>query len=292
MTRKVAVVTGAARGLGEAVVRRLAAAGYAVALLGHEPDRLEQVAAACGADAGWWQVDVTDEAALRRVAGEVVDRFGGVDVVVANAGIAFGAPIVAADPATWDRVVEVNLLGSVRTARVFLPLLIERRGYLLQIASLAAIMPMPIMSAYGASKAGVEAYARAIGSELKHRGVTVGIAYLSWTDTDMVRGADTVKALARQRAPLPPPFNATTSLDRAADVLVAGIRRRRTRVWVPGWVRLAAMNRPFLHWFTSLVGPGRAAATEAALEAEVGTGVRALTGPGGAADLAGRPAQP
>jgi short-subunit dehydrogenase len=87
-------------------------------------------------------------------------------------------------------VIEVNLLGSVATARAFLPALLAAEGYFLQVASLAAIAPAPLMGAYCASKAGVEAFAHALRAEVAHQGVDVGVAYLTWTDTDMVRAAD------------------------------------------------------------------------------------------------------
>ena len=91
-------------------------------------------------------------------------------------------------PPSYDRVIEVNLLGSVRTVRAFLPALVASRGYVLQVASLAAMVPAPLMSAYCASKSGVEAFAHSLRAELAHHGVDVGVAYLAWTDTAMVRG--------------------------------------------------------------------------------------------------------
>lgn len=100
-------------------------------------------------------------------------------------------------------MIEVNLLGSVATARAFLPALAESGGYLLQIASLAAMTPAPLMSAYCASKSGVEAFAHALRAEVAHQGVKVGVGYLSWTDTDMVRGADQDVVLRQMRSRLP-----------------------------------------------------------------------------------------
>ena len=113
---------------------------------------------------------------LAAVAREVADRFSRVDAVVANAGIASGGPLLLADPASFDRVIEVNLLGSVRTARAFLPALVASQGYYLQIASAAAFVPLPMMAAYCASKSGVEAFAHAVRTEVAHHGVDVGVA--------------------------------------------------------------------------------------------------------------------
>lgn len=119
---------------------------------------------------GHWYADVTDHTAMARVAGEVKERFGKVDLVVANAGVASGGPFVDSDPDAWRRVVEVNLIGGAVTARAFLPVLLESRGYFLQIASLAALTPAPMMTAYCASKAGAEAFAHSLRAEVGYRG--------------------------------------------------------------------------------------------------------------------------
>ena len=124
---KVVVVTGAARGVGASLARQLTAKGALVALLGLEAEELATVSASCPGSAAF-EVDVTDSEALDEVARRVVERFGRVDVVVVNAGIAAGGPLLLADPSSYDRVVEVNLLGSVRTVRAFLPAVVAARG--------------------------------------------------------------------------------------------------------------------------------------------------------------------
>ena len=196
---QVVVITGAARGLGALVARRLAARNAQVALLGLEPEELASVSASCGPRSRWWEVDVTDERALADIAAGVLEAYERIDVVVANAGIAIGGPFIHSEAGSFTRVIEVNLLGSVATARAFLPALVESKGYLLQVASLAALAPSPMMAAYCASKAGVEAFAHSVRAEVAHHGVGIGVAYLSWTDTDMVRGADADPALREMR---------------------------------------------------------------------------------------------
>jgi NAD(P)-dependent dehydrogenase (short-subunit alcohol dehydrogenase family) len=240
---KTAVVTGAARGIGASLAASLAARGAHVALVGLEPVVLEQASQAAakratsGARTAVWEADVTDLARMTEVAGEVGERFGSVDVVVANAGIAIGGPFLDSDPATFDRVIGVNLLGSIATARAMLPALLRSRGYLLQIASLAALTPTPLMAAYCTSKSGVEAFAHSLRGEVRPEGVDVGVAYLSWTDTDMVRGADEDKVLAEMRARLPWPANRTGPLEPAVERLVQGIAHRSAHVYGQGWVR-------------------------------------------------------
>ncbi|MEV5370393.1 SDR family oxidoreductase [Streptomyces albogriseolus] len=251
---KVAVVTGAARGVGELLARKLSARGVKVALVGLEPDALKDVSARLHGDNGHWYADVTDHEAMTRVAAEVRERFGRVDIVVANAGVATGGPFTESDPEAWRRVIEVNLVGSAVTARAFLPLLTESRGYLLQIASLAAITPAPMMTAYCASKSGVEAYAHALRAEVGHQGVKVGVGYLSWTDTDMVRGADQDDVMRELRQRLPWPANRTYPLGPAVDRLVAGIERRSAHVYGQAWLRGMQGIRGYLPALIGTVG--------------------------------------
>lgn len=261
LSGKTVVITGAARGLGAALAVSLAERGARLALIGLEKDELARTAAACDsatpitpttstpiptptaipasppARTPTWYADVTDRIRMNDVASQVAAHFGHVDIVIANAGIALGGPTVDADPEAFDRVIEVNLLGSIATARAFLPALIESRGYLLQIASLAAIAPAPLMAAYCASKSGVEAFAHALRGEVAHQGVQVGVAYLSWTDTDMVRAADEDPVFREMRARLPWPSNRTAPLAPAVARLTAGIARRRPHIYGQRWVR-------------------------------------------------------
>ncbi|WP_329410863.1 SDR family oxidoreductase [Streptomyces sp. NBC_00704] len=251
---QVVVVTGAARGVGELLARKLSARGASIALVGLEPDALKQVSERLHGDSDHWYADVTDHEAMSAVAAQVKERFGKVDVVVANAGVANGGPFADSDPDSWRRVVEVNLIGSAVTARAFLPLLRESRGYLLQIASLAAITPAPMMTAYCASKSGVEAFAHSLRAEVAHQGVRVGVGYLSWTDTDMVRGADQDEVMRELRQRLPWPANKTYPLGPAVDRIVAGIERRSPHVYGQGWLRGMQSVRGYLPGIIGTVG--------------------------------------
>jgi NAD(P)-dependent dehydrogenase (short-subunit alcohol dehydrogenase family) len=281
---RVAVITGAARGVGELLARKLSARGMKVALVGLEPEALKEVAERLHTEGAYWHADVTDHEAMTRVAAEVRERFGRVDVVVANAGVALGGPFAVSDPDSWRRVIEVNLIGSSVTARAFLPALRERRGYLLQVASLAALTPAPMMSAYCASKSGVEAYAHSLRAEVAHEGVGVGVAYLSWTDTDMVRGADQDDVMRELRQRLPWPSNKTYPLGPAVDRIVAGIERRAPHVYGQWWLRGMQGVRGYLPGLIATVGQREMRRFAPRLE-RVRTG---LVGAGGAADEASR----
>ena len=234
---RTAVVTGAARGVGAALARELSARGARVALLGLEEEALAAVAATLPTPALARHVDVTDDAAMAEAAEEVRRRLGEASVVVASAGVAEGGPFIDSDPATWRRVIEVNLVGSSVTARSFLPDLLDTRGYYLQIASLASIGSAPMMSAYCASKAGVESFAHSLRAELDSRGVGVGTAYLNWTDTDMIRDADQHPVLRELRAHMPPPARKIYPARYVAEALVNAVERRAPTLYVPPWLR-------------------------------------------------------
>ncbi|MEW5352818.1 SDR family oxidoreductase [Streptomyces sp. 16-176A] len=277
---QVAVVTGAARGVGELLARKLSARGVKVALVGLEPDALKQVSERLHTESAHWHADVTDHEAMARVATEVEERFGRVDIVVANAGVATGGPFTESDPQAWRRVIEVNLIGSAVTGRAFLPALTESRGYLLQVASLAAMTPAPMMSAYCASKSGVEAYAHSLRAEVGYQGVRVGVAYLSWTDTDMVRGADQDDVMRELRQRLPWPSNKTYPLGPAVDRIVDGIERRSSHVYGQWWLRGMQSVRGYLPAVIGTVGQ-----REMRRFADRLSGMRiGLVGAGGAAD--------
>ncbi|MEU8880907.1 MULTISPECIES: SDR family oxidoreductase [Streptomyces] len=277
---QVAVVTGGARGVGELLARKLSARGAKIALVGLEPELLKEVAGRLHTEADWWEADVTDHEAMARVAAEVKERFGKVDIVVANAGVAAGGPFVDSDPVAWRRVIEVNLIGGAVTGRAFLPVLMESRGYFLQIASLAAITPAPMMTAYCASKSGVEAFAHSLRAEVAYKGVKVGVGYLSWTDTDMVRGADQDDVMKELRQRLPWPSNRTYPLGPAVDRIVAGIERRSAHVYAQWWLRGMQSVRGYLPSVIATVGQREMKRFEPRL-ASVSKG---LVGAGGAAD--------
>ncbi|GAA3589238.1 SDR family oxidoreductase [Streptomyces osmaniensis] len=240
------VITGAARGVGAALAHEIARRGARVALVGLEKGALEAVAESLPTAALAIEVDVTDPGALDAAARAVRAGLGHPSAVVANAGIAEGGPFLATDPEAWRRVIDVNLTGSAHTARAFLPDLFDTAGYFLQIASLASIGAVPLMSSYCASKAGVEAFAHALRAEVAHRGVAVGIAYLNWTDTDMIRDADQFAVLRELRAHMPRPARRVYQVETVAARLVRGLEHRRTAVYAPAWLRLTQPVRAAL----------------------------------------------
>ena len=241
---RVAVVTGAARGVGEALARRLSDAGMSVALLGREKETLHRAAGSLPNPTFCVEADVTDRAALECAAGRVERELGPVSVVVANAGIATGGPFADTPADLWQRVVDVNLVGAANTARAFLPQLARTRGYFLQIASTAAFGSAPMMSAYCASKAGAESFALALRGEVEPEHIAVGVAYLHWTGTDMVAGIDDHPVLSALRRNQPRFARRVHTPDQVAAWLASGIARRAHSIYAPPWLRWCQPLRP------------------------------------------------
>ena len=225
-------ITGAARGIGEHVARRVVARGGRPFLAGLESERLSALAAEL--DAPWFECDVTDQAGLDAAAACAVEQTGGIDVVVANAGIANMGTVAISPADALVRTVDVNLNGVIRTVCATLPHVVARQGYVLLMSSTAAFTAMPGMAAYCASKAGVEQFGNVLRLETDHLGVRVGTAHPIWVDTDMVRDARADLATFRgSLRKLPWPLNKTVPVTECAESIVRGIEGRKRRVYVP-----------------------------------------------------------
>ncbi|MFF5054648.1 SDR family oxidoreductase [Micromonospora sp. NPDC000663] len=236
-------ITGAARGIGAELARAAVARGARVALAGLEGERLRQLGDELGAH--WYECDVTDQAALDAAVASTVDRFGGIDVVVANAGIANLGTVAVGPVDALVRTVEVNLCGAIRTVSAALPHVTAARGHVLIVSSAAAFTAMPGMAAYCASKAGVEQFANVLRLEARAAGVTVGTAHPIWIDTDLVRDirADLASFNATLRR-LPWPLSTVVPVEQCVDALLSGIERRRRKVYVPRSLALVQALRP------------------------------------------------
>ncbi|OMC55461.1 short-chain dehydrogenase [Mycobacterium sp. IS-836] len=246
---KVVFITGGARGIGAEVARRLRDKGAKLVLTDLDKAALDSRAAQLGGDDRVLTVvaDVRDLAAMQAAAAAAVERFGGIDVVVANAGIASYGSVLQVDPEAVKRVLDVNLLGVFHTVRATLPALIDRRGYVLIVSSLAAFAAAAGMAPYDMSKAGNEHLANALRLEVDHLGVSVGLAHMSWIDTALVRDSTAdMPAFGEQIAAMPWPLNKTTSVEKCAAAFVKGIERRKARVFCPRWVALFRWLKPVL----------------------------------------------
>jgi NAD(P)-dependent dehydrogenase (short-subunit alcohol dehydrogenase family) len=192
------------------------------------------------------ELDVTDASACEAAVARVREECGRIDVIWANAGIAPVGPLGLIDPAAWRRTIEVNLLGAYYTVRAALPAVIEQRGYVAVTASLASFVHGPQMSAYSATKAGLEALANSLRTEVAHHGVDVGTIHPTWIDTDMVREFDEQPYFQILRSSLRWPFKRTYPVDRAVKDIVRGFERRRRRICSPPFVYALHALRPMM----------------------------------------------
>ncbi|HEX2105495.1 MAG TPA: SDR family NAD(P)-dependent oxidoreductase [Solirubrobacteraceae bacterium] len=248
MGRPVAVVSGAARGIGLETARRLAPT-HQVALLDLDAAGAERAAAQIGRDAVWAGCDIADAESVRAAVADVAGRCGGMDVAIANAGVATAGALRHLDPDVLAAQLNVNLTGSWRFIHACLPHVIERRGYVLGVSSASALVAPAGLGHYAASKAGFEHLLDVLRVEVAHLGVDVGIAFFSWIDTDMVRGAErSHPAFAAMRGKLRGPTGRTLPVGAAADALVRAAQRRERTVTAPGFVRVA-------YWLRGLIGP-------------------------------------
>lgn len=204
-----------------------------MALVGLEPDLLRDVGGDC-ANAPWWECDVADRHQVRAAVESAATSLGGLDVVVANAGIAAQLPLVGGDPRIMERTLRVNVLGVYYTLDAAGPHISHPHGYALAISSLAAAVHLPLLGAYSASKAAVEALGDTLRVELAPSGARVGVAYFAELDTDMTsRGFGTRAAAVLTGGGA---LTGVAPLKLGIDALERGVARRSRRIVAPWWV--------------------------------------------------------
>ena len=243
-------VTGAARGIGAAAAERLHAAGANVSLVGLEPEKLAALAERLGRRAAWFEADVPDSDALVAAVEGPVARFGSLDVAIAPAGLQFMGRMATMPREQFERTIEVNLLGVWRTDRAVLDEIVRNRGYLLNVASLAAASHAPLMGAYTASKAGVEALTDALRVELAPSGARVGCAYFGFIETDLVKGSFAHPSTQQLTSAMPGFVARPAPLSDAIDAIERGVQRRSARLWAPRYVGGALAFRGLLQPLT------------------------------------------
>ena len=232
---KVALVTGGARGIGLATSRELARRGARVIVVDLDQAAADDAARSVGGGALGIGADVTDMGAMRAAVATAVERFGGLDVVVANAGIASRAATVAAmSGEAFERVLDVNLNGVYRTVVAALPEILRRRGHVVVIASIYAFVNGVGAAPYAMAKAGVEQFGRALRVELAPYGAGASVAYFGFIDTEMVhRAIDADPASEGLGQLLPKPLMKRLQPAEAGAAIVRGIERRQPRIIRP-----------------------------------------------------------
>lgn len=191
---KVAVITGAASGIGLAMARCFAQQGCRLVLADIEGDTLEAAAATLPAEVELVTVlcDVSDPQQIESLRDRALDAFGAVHIVCNNAGVGGGGPTSAIDPSDWKWILDVNLWGVIHGVRVFLPLLLEQQeGHIVNTASVAGLFSAPFMGPYNVSKYGVVALSETMSAELQMAGSEVGVSVLcpSWVRTNIATAA-------------------------------------------------------------------------------------------------------
>jgi NAD(P)-dependent dehydrogenase (short-subunit alcohol dehydrogenase family) len=191
---------------------------------------------------------VTDRAATQQAVATAVERFGGLDVVVANAGVgARGATVRAMSTESAERVLEVDLLGVYRTVEAALPQITARGGHVVVIGSIYSFSNGLGAAPYAMAKAGVEQLGRALRVELAQHGASATVAYFGFIDTAMVHRAIDADPLAeRMRAQLPRPLHKRLSPAVAGAAIVRGIERRSPRVIRPRRWTILSVGRGVL----------------------------------------------
>jgi NAD(P)-dependent dehydrogenase (short-subunit alcohol dehydrogenase family) len=242
---KVALVTGSARGIGYETARQMHMRGASVAVLDLDAEEAREAAERIGERAIGIGADVTDHGAMMAAVAETVERFGGLDVAVANAGIAQSRLMTTRAISTeeWERVFEVDLLGVWRTCRAALPQIVERRGQLVLISSVYAFMNGMANSPYAVAKAGVESMGRTLRTELIPQGASATVGYFGWVDTKLVQDAFAQEDSSRLNEFTPDWLLKRITPDEAAAGLVRGIEERAPRVFVPKWWRYVSLMR-------------------------------------------------
>jgi NAD(P)-dependent dehydrogenase (short-subunit alcohol dehydrogenase family) len=243
LTNRVVAITGSTGGLGSAIALALRAKGARLALLDLDAESVDSQAASLGGSdvARGWPVDVRSMDSVQAAVDAAADHFGGIDVVIANAGIEAVTPLAHMDPDRFDAIIDINLNGVWRTFKSALPYVQERQGYLLATSSMAAFVHSPLHAHYTASKAGVWAMCDSLRLELRADNVGVGAVYPTFFSTPMTDHAQANPAARKIWPNERGGLWKTIPLATVVDATVKAIENRSDMVVVPRRNRPMAM---------------------------------------------------
>jgi NAD(P)-dependent dehydrogenase (short-subunit alcohol dehydrogenase family) len=246
---KVALITGGARGIGYETARQLHQRGASVAVVDIDADEVREAAERIGERAIGIAGDVTDAGSMRAAVAETVERFGGLDIAMANAGIAPATMTTmrSVPSEEWERVIEVNLLGVWHTVRAALPQVFERKGHIVVVASVAAFANGMLGSSYMTSKAAVEQMGRALRTELMPFGASASVAYFGWVDTKMVQDAFAKPGAGVLEEIAPDFLMRRIAPEAAGAAVVKGIEEQVPRIFAPRWWRYLSALRGLMN---------------------------------------------
>ena len=251
---KVALITGASAGIGAALARELARDGADLVLAARREDRLRDLAReieATGRNAIVVGCDVTRDGDLERAVAAAVERYGRLDIAIANAGFGVAGPVEELRLDDFRRQLETNVFGVLRTLYASLPELRKTRGQFVVLGSVAGHVPTPAISAYNMSKFAVRGLAESIHDELAVSGVSVTLVSPGFVDSD-IRRVDN-HGTVHESAPDPVPAWLRMPTDRAARAIVRGIRRRRREVVVTGHGKALVLLYRHAPWLVRFV---------------------------------------
>lgn len=246
LKQKAVLITGAGHGLGREMALAFAACGARIIATDRDPARLDETVAALderGATAAGYPLDVTDNAAILELRQRVLAEHGPIDVLINNAGVAFGGLFTQIPLDEHHATYRVNLLGQVAMAHAFLPGMIERpEAHLVNVASASGLIALPYATTYASSKWGVLGFSESIREELRllgHRHVSVTVACPSYIDTGMAAGVRVPRLSRLLRAP------------DVARLVVQAVRKRRELVLTPWLVKITPFSKGVLppSWF-------------------------------------------
>ncbi len=246
LTGKVALVTGGARGIGFATAQAIRARGASVVVVDLDEQAVQSAASQIDdVHALGLAADVTDRGAMQRVVATTVERFGGLDVVMANAGIVSKASTFSSmSSENIDRTLDVNIMGVAYTVEAALPEIVRRRGHAVVVASIYAFTNGAGTIPYAMSKAAVEQLGRALRVELAQHGASASVAYFGFIDTEMVRrGIDADPMAEEMLSVLPRPLHKRLTPRQAGEAVARGIEQRKPRIIVPRrWTAMSVLR--------------------------------------------------
>jgi len=271
---KVALITGAARGIGFETARQLHERGASVALLDVDGEEVREAAERIGGRAIGIEGDVTDLGSVQAAVAETVERFGGIDIAMANAGIAPPTTTTTrmVPSEEWERVIDINLLGVWHTVRAVLPQIAERRGHIVVVSSAYAIANGMLNSAYAVAKSGVEAFGRSLRTELAPLGASAGVAYFGFVDTKLVKDAFAREDTSRIQEVMPSVLLKRITPAEAGASVVRGIEERAPRTFAPKYWRYISAFRGLINPLFDRRAERDARFLEAIRETETGAG--------------------
>lgn len=228
---KVVFITGSSKGIGRNVATEMLKAGAKVVINGRNKEALDATAsqlANYGSDILKINADVSESAAFEEAIRQIIDRFGKLDILILNAGLSSGGPIMETSDSSLEMIMRVNAFGPFRGARIAIPYIKESRGSIVFISSIAGLHGIPYSAVYSMSKMSLTALAQSLKTELIGTGVHVGIVYVGFTRNDpdktTVSADGTIKPIKNR-----PPW-IQQKQHRVARLILRSIRWRRFKV--------------------------------------------------------------